>query len=66
MLFWKVLFEIMDSCIKLTLTAGLSLCPHEKKASALMCSSVMSVKTNPAGQVHTILLVISGREDESP
>ena len=47
-------------------TAAPLWCPHEVKASALMYSSLMLVKTNPAGQVHSILLVTSGREDESP
>ena len=56
---------MLDCCTDLTFTAALSLCPHEMKASELMYSSVMSVKTNPAGQVHTIV-VISGREEESP
>ena len=57
---------MLDCCTDLTFTAALSLCPHEMKASELMYSSVMPVKTNPAGQVHTILVVISGREEESP
>ena len=29
----------------------------------MMCSSVMPEKRKPAGHVHTILLVISGREE---
>ena len=57
---------MLDCCTDLTFTAALSLCPHEMKASELMYNSVMPVKTNPAGQVHTILVVISGREEESP
>ena len=66
LLFWKVQSEISDCCTTVILTAALLLCPHEMKAIALMYSSLMSVKTNPAGQVHAILLVTSGREDESP
>ena len=46
------------------LTAGP--CPHEMKASAVMCSSVMPEKAKPADQVHTILLVASGREEGLP
>ena len=66
LLFWKVQSEISDCCTDVMVTAALLWCPHEMKASALMCSSVMLLKTNPAGQVHSILLVTSGREDESP
>ena len=46
--------------------AALSLCPHEMKASAVMCCSVIPKKRKPAGHVHTILLVISGREEGLP
>ena len=49
------------------LTGPVSLCAHEMKASAVMYSPVTSAKTNPAElEVHRILLVMSGREDESP
>ena len=43
-------------------TAALSLCPHEMKASALICSSAMPEKTKPAGHVHSILLWTAGKE----
>ena len=46
------------------LTAGP--CPHEMKASAVMFNSVMPEKAKPADQVHTILLVASGREEGLP
>ena len=46
--------------------AALSWCPHEMKARAVMCSSVMPEKRKPAGHVHTILLVISGKEEGLP
>lgn len=48
------------------LTAELSLCPQEIKPIVVMWSTVTLVNTNPAGQVHTIRLVTSGREDASP
>ena len=66
MLFWKAQFEILDCCTD-TETSTPPLCLFEMKASAEMCSPVMSLKTNLAElEVHTILLVISGREEESP
>ena len=46
------------------LTAGP--CPHEMKASAVMCSSVMSEKAKPTDRIHKILLVAPGREEGSP
>ena len=66
LLFWKVQSEISDCCTNIILTTALPLCPHEMKAIALMCSSLMLVNTNPAGQVHTIQEVVSGREAEFP
>ena len=65
-LFWKVQFEILIFCTERTLTAALSLCPHEMKASELTYSSVMPEKKKPAGHEHTILLVTSGREEGLP
>ena len=46
------------------LTAGP--CPHEMKASAVMCSSVMPEKAKPADQLHTILVVASGGKKGLP
>ena len=66
MLFWKVQFEILMLCTDTIFTAALLLCPHETKASALMWISVMPEKTKPAGHVHTILLVSSGRKEGFP
>ena len=65
-LFWKVQFEILIFCTERISTAALSLCPHEMKVSELTWTSVMPEKMKPAGHVHTILLVTSGREEGLP
>ena len=65
-LFRKLQFEILVFHTDRIVIAALSLRPHEMKASAVMCSSVMPEKVKPAGHVHTILLVISGREEWLP
>ena len=59
-------FEILIFHTDRIFIAALSLCPHEMKASAVMYSSVIPEKRKPAGHVHTILLVISGREEGLP
>ena len=65
-LFSKLQFDMSILRTDRAFIAALSLCPHEMKASAVMCSSVMPEKRKPAGHVHTILLVISGREVRFP
>ena len=60
----KVQFEILAFHTEWIFSAALPLCPHEMKSSASMCRSTMPEKTNPAGHVHLILLLISGREEE--
>ena len=63
---WKMHFEILIFHTDRICIAALSLCPHEIKASAVICTSVMPENRKPAGHVHTILLVISGREEGLP
>ena len=65
-LFWNVQFEILEFNTDIMFIAALSLCPHEMKASALICRLVLPEKANPAGHVHMIVLVTFGREEGLP
>jgi len=60
----KAQFEILAFHTDWIFRAALSVCPHEMNASALICRSTMPEKMNPAGHVHSILLLISGGEEE--